>query len=302
MKIEDLIGKKFHTKIDKTKVDIYTIEKVNGFGKVVLGLNGKDFDYKSPEYVLRLINEGTWILIDEETEHPSLQGIENLYKHAEIIKCAKTGVKYEIDFPLIITETNKGFYNHNRYKITLYDKETQVFAKIIIVSHESINMTKTPFYLDEYIHNNDAEKRVEAQDKCDERPIREVINQICNPPSVEGQELKVSTFKEIEFDFEIQSTMQKIQELLLVKGKEYRRNNNPYHNFEVAARKKGITPERALDGFLLKHLVSYDDMLNDIEQGVLPKIEVVEEKFNDIICYMIIQKAQILNRINNGKS
>lgn len=168
----------------------------------------------------------------------------------------------------------------------------------ILVEEDS----KTPFYLDEYIHNKDADKRVEAQDKCDERPIREVINQICNPPSVEGQELKVSTFKEIEFDFEIQSTMQKIQELLLVKGKEYRRNNNPYHNFEVAARKKGTTPERALDGFLLKHLVSYDDMLNDIEHGVLPKIEVVEEKFNDIIVYFLIQKAQILNRINNGKS
>jgi hypothetical protein len=88
----------------------------------------------------------------------------------------------------------------------------------------------------------------------------------------------------------------------LVKGKEYRRNNNPYHNFEVAARKKNITPEKALDGFLLKHLVSYDDMLNDIEQGVLPKIEVVEEKFSDILVYFMIQKAQILNRIKNEKN
>lgn len=179
---------------------------------------------------------------------------------------------------------------------------------------------KTPFYLDEYIYNNDVEKRVEAQDKCDERPIREVLDQICNPPSAEEEifrtewkfcdgpgkvnksVLPFATNKEVDFGIGIQSTMQKIQELLLVKGKEYRRNNNPYHNFEVAARKKGITPERALDGFLLKHLVSYDDMLNDIEQGVLPKIEVVEEKFSDILVYFMIQKAQILNRINNGKS
>lgn len=179
---------------------------------------------------------------------------------------------------------------------------------------------KTPFYLDEYIHNNDVEKRVEAQDKSDEIPIRDVINQICNPPSAEEEifrtewkfcdgpakvnksVLPFATNKEVDFGIGIQSTMQKIQELLLVKGIEYRRNNNPYHNFEVAARKKNITPERALDGFLLKHLVSYDDMLNDIEHGVLPKIEVVEEKFDDIIAYFLIQKSQFLNRINNGKS
>lgn len=240
MKIEDLIGRKFHTKIDKAKVDIYTIEKVNGFGKVVLSLDGKDFDYKTPEYVLRLINEGTWILVEEDN--------------------------------------------------------------------------KTPFYLDEYIHNNDAEKRIEAENP-NTKKISELPQSIDWLESVEnsagtwsvltsekfGELEKLLNMgqspKEVDFDIEIQSTMQKIQQLLLVKGKEYRRNNNPYHNFEVAARKKGITPERALDGFLLKHLVSYDDMLNDIEQGVLPKIEVVEEKFNDIICYMIIQKAMILSRL-----
>ena len=108
------------------------------------------------------------------------------------------------------------------------------------------------------------------------------------------------TSKEIRFDIEVQSILQKIQELILVKGKEYRRYNNPYHNFEIASRKKNITPEKALDGFLLKHLVSYDDMLDDIEQGKLPKIEVVEEKFNDIILYFVIQKAMILERIKQS--
>lgn len=102
---------------------------------------------------------------------------------------------------------------------------------------------------------------------------------------------------EIDFDIEVQSTLQKIQELLLVKGKEYRRNNNPYHNFEIAAKMSGQIPEKSLHGFLLKHLVSYNDMLNDIEQGKLPKIEVVEEKFGDILVYFLIQKVQILNRI-----
>lgn len=104
--------------------------------------------------------------------------------------------------------------------------------------------------------------------------------------------------KEQNFDIEVQATLQKIQTLLLVKGKEYRRGNNPYHNFDTGALIIGQTPEKVLHGFLLKHLVSYQDMLNDIEQGKLPRVEVVEEKLNDILVYFLIQKAMILERIN----
>lgn len=108
------------------------------------------------------------------------------------------------------------------------------------------------------------------------------------------------TQKETDFDIEVQSTLQKIQELLLAKGKEYRRGNNPYHNFEVGAKMTNEIPEKVLHGFLLKHLVSYQDMLNDIEQGKLPKIEVVEEKFGDILVYFLIQKCLIINRIKSA--
>lgn len=107
--------------------------------------------------------------------------------------------------------------------------------------------------------------------------------------------------KEKNFEIEVQSTIQKIQNLLLVKGKEYRRNNNPYHNFEIGSKMSGEIPEKVLQGFLLKHLVSYQDMLNDIEEGKLPKVELVEEKMNDILVYVLIQKAQILNRINKNE-
>jgi len=107
--------------------------------------------------------------------------------------------------------------------------------------------------------------------------------------------------KETNFDIDIQSTLQKIKNLLIVKGKEYRRNNNPYHNFESGALVTGQIPERVLHGFFLKHFVSYQDMLNDIEKGNYPKTEVVEEKFNDMLVYLIIQKAMILERqLNTG--
>ena len=115
-----------------------------------------------------------------------------------------------------------------------------------------------------------------------------------------GNKLEYQSDLELDFDMEVQSTLQKIQQLLLVKGKEYRRNSDPFHNFNIGSQISGEIPEKVLQGFLLKHLVSYQDMLNDIEQGKLPKIELVEEKMNDIITYFVIQKAQIINRIKKS--
>ena len=62
---------------------------------------------------------------------------------------------------------------------------------------------------------------------------------------------------EFNFDTDIEATLVQIKELLLVKGKEYRRNNDVYHNFNVGAKISGQIPEKVLQGFLLKHLVSY---------------------------------------------
>ena len=99
------------------------------------------------------------------------------------------------------------------------------------------------------------------------------------------------------FDKVISETLVDLKELLIVKGKEYRRNNNVYHNFEQGSRIKGTTPERVLDGFLLKHEISIADITNDLDMGVLPTKEKVEEKFNDNLIYFLIKKAMILKRL-----
>lgn len=101
------------------------------------------------------------------------------------------------------------------------------------------------------------------------------------------------------FDEVIENTLEQIKEKLLVKGKEYRRNNNPYHNFETGARKKNISREKALDGMLLKHEISIEDMTNDLDNGILPTIEAVNEKFDDNIIYLLIKKAMMIDRIEN---
>jgi hypothetical protein len=104
-----------------------------------------------------------------------------------------------------------------------------------------------------------------------------------------------------EFDKIVDNTLNTIRETLIVKGKEYRRNSDVFHNFEVGSRKSGLSREKVLDGFLLKHEISIADMTNDLDNGILPNIEAVDEKFGDNIIYLILKKAMFEDRIYNSK-
>lgn len=102
---------------------------------------------------------------------------------------------------------------------------------------------------------------------------------------------------EKRFDEIVEETLNEIRETLLVKAKEYRRNNNIFHNFDEGSKRSGLIREKVLDGFLLKHEVSIADMTNDLEKDILPKIETVNEKFGDNLIYLLIKKASIIDRI-----
>ena len=100
--------------------------------------------------------------------------------------------------------------------------------------------------------------------------------------------------REIDFENTIKNTLESIKDLLIVKGKEYRRKNNPYHNFEVGAEKTGKTRIEILRGFSLKHSISIDDMIEDFEKGTHPNVETVNEKYNDLITYLLIEKSMMI--------
>ena len=108
------------------------------------------------------------------------------------------------------------------------------------------------------------------------------------------------TLIEKEFDKQVKHILEKIKLILVKKGKEYRRNNNPFHNFEEGAKISGQTPERVLQGFLLKHFISYQDILNDLDKGILPKQEMIDEKFTDILVYFTIQNIMLSERIKKS--
>ncbi len=100
----------------------------------------------------------------------------------------------------------------------------------------------------------------------------------------------------------LDNTLASVKETLGVKAMEYVRNGNPMHNFETGSRMTGETREKVIHGFALKHLISIGDMRNDIAYGKLPSREMVEEKFGDAINYLILEKASILDKIENKNS
>lgn len=99
------------------------------------------------------------------------------------------------------------------------------------------------------------------------------------------------------FEQIVDETLNQIKSTLIEKGREYHRNNDPFHNFNQGARITGLIREKVLDGMLLKHEVSIADMTDDLVKNILPKIETVEEKFGDNLIYLILKKASIIDKI-----
>ncbi len=103
------------------------------------------------------------------------------------------------------------------------------------------------------------------------------------------------------FNEVVEETLNEIRETLIVKGKEYRRNNNPFHNFDIGAQRSGLIREKVLDGFLLKHEISIADITNDLVDNKLPTKKVIDEKFGDNLIYLLIKKASIIDKIENNE-
>lgn len=99
-----------------------------------------------------------------------------------------------------------------------------------------------------------------------------------------------------QFDAIVESRLTRTKHVLLVKAKEYANDSDRLHNFNKAGKMSNQTPEKALRGMLLKHIVSMDDIIENIDKGILPSEALLDEKIGDIINYYILIEACITDR------
>jgi len=104
--------------------------------------------------------------------------------------------------------------------------------------------------------------------------------------------------QEQRFEAVVAARLEAIRELILVKGREYRRNGDVFHNFNAGGKMLGCTPERALLGFAAKHFVSVVDLVNDLDSGKVPAEAVVNEKLGDAMVYLVLLEGLFKERLN----
>ena len=113
------------------------------------------------------------------------------------------------------------------------------------------------------------------------------------------QEGKLSDFSKCSFyERELILTLEGIKRNLNLKGEEYSTDADKFHNFNEGAKRMKCTPERCLEAYNTKHLVSYADMLDGLAKGIVPSDDYIDEKLGDIINYFILQKIQLKQRNN----
>ena len=88
------------------------------------------------------------------------------------------------------------------------------------------------------------------------------------------------------------------KEILSNKAKEYATTDR-LHNFKVAARILNTTPENALRGMMMKHIVSVFDLIDNLP--IIPTAELVDEKIGDTINYLILLESLLKERLSNDK-
>jgi len=95
----------------------------------------------------------------------------------------------------------------------------------------------------------------------------------------------------------VELRLEKIKKILGEKAQEYASGGDRFHNFNVAGRIAGITPEKALYGMMLKHEVSVIDLIElaDTDPGKLNEA-IIDEKIGDFVNYLILLEGLLKQR------
>jgi hypothetical protein len=93
----------------------------------------------------------------------------------------------------------------------------------------------------------------------------------------------------------VDERIEKVKKMLFAKAKEYAKRQNRMHNFYRAAGLLGGQPVAALRGMWIKHVVSINDIIDDINDGIPVKKSMLEEKITDNIAYLFLMDGLMSN-------
>lgn len=102
-----------------------------------------------------------------------------------------------------------------------------------------------------------------------------------------------------QFNKIVEDRCDKIKSILANKAQEYAKGCR-LHNFKVAGRIANTSPELALKGMMMKHLVSVFDLIDDAEKGIAPTEYLIQEKLGDSVNYLILLEALLTERLENS--
>ena len=88
-----------------------------------------------------------------------------------------------------------------------------------------------------------------------------------------------------DFNKVVEDQLDRIRNVLVKKAAEYNLDNDRLSVFKHAAALSEETPEQALYGFMLKHIISMTDMINSKQSYTK---ELWDEKLTDICNYIIL--------------
>jgi len=100
--------------------------------------------------------------------------------------------------------------------------------------------------------------------------------------------------KSEQFDEIVENRLAKCVKVLCNKANEYATGGDRLHNFKRAGTMLDITPEKALEGMLVKHLVSVQDLINVPEKATLG---LIDEKIGDVLNYFLLLESLLVERL-----
>jgi len=100
-----------------------------------------------------------------------------------------------------------------------------------------------------------------------------------------------------QFKVIFEARLEKIRQKEIIKGKQYSRHGDRFSHFKDTAADENITPERALMDMWKKHITYTKYIIEDIENGMSPSEEHLDEVTGDMMIYPVLLEGLIRERI-----